>query len=582
MRRRGPAQVTSAAGSRFWRRAATSVLAHGALALVLTFPLVIHIAHALPGTSPGASFDVPLAIWAQAWGTHAITTAPARIAEANIFHPAPHALFYGVNGFATLPVFAPVFALTGNPTLAGNVTWLLYVVATAVAIDLVVQAWTGLASAGFVAGAAFLTTRWVTWGWIPSAPTYAAFECLPVIIWLLARPATGMGHAIGLGFLLALQTLTDLAYVAPGVLGTTAVLAAWRARRRETRRSACTLVAALAVAALALAPVALGYAVIRRTNPNMATQTVWPFPAKKVTHLPVDLVDPLSPIAMPMAAAVVLIAGLALRRRDPATPPAAWRHLALWTAVPLLLSLGPLIGVAGHEFRNPIDLLARYLLPPFAAVRVPERVRAPALVTLAMMCGLAFAAMVRASGLRRPSARAIFALVVLVGLWGTRLRGWPRDTRLPLDLTLRSPPAEPSAITRLLASEEGPVLELPAHTTDIIQHARAMYRSTFHWRPLLNGYDSFWPEGFVERMALATALPDLDALARLRRETGLATVVVPMDELSRRERAAWKHALAKPRDGLRLLLRDGGTWVVDVRHAHTDPGLAEGSAAPPT
>src|SRR5881397_77853 len=58
-----------------------------------------------------------------------------------------------------------------------------------------------------------------------------------------------------------------------------------------------------------------------------------------------------------------------------------------------------------------------------------------------------------------------------------------------------------------------------------------MYRSTFHWRPLLNGYSSYYPAGFGERMTIADHLPDADALTTLRRETGLDAILVHLDLL---------------------------------------------------
>ena len=54
----------------------------------------------------------------------------------------------------------------------------------------------------------------------------------------------------------------------------------------------------------------------------------------------------------------------------------------------------------------------------------------------------------------------------------------------------------------------------------------AMYRSLSHWRPLLNGYASYWPAGWKERMADATRLPDAAVLARLVRDTGVTTIIV--------------------------------------------------------
>jgi hypothetical protein len=78
----------------------------------------------------------------------------------------------------------------------------------------------------------------------------------------------------------------------------------------------------------------------------------------------------------------------------------------------------------------------------------------------------------------------------------------------------------------------------------------------------LKGYSSYWPIGFPERMALAGRLPSPDALARLRRDTGLDTILVHGDASGH---AGWLE-LASRRDGpLRLVARHGADLLFAVR-----------------
>ncbi|TMB12981.1 MAG: hypothetical protein E6J71_23440 [Deltaproteobacteria bacterium] len=93
----------------------------------------------------------------------------------------------------------------------------------------------------------------------------------------------------------------------------------------------------------------------------------------------------------------------------------------------------------------------------------------------------------------------------------------------------------------ILRTPGGPLLELPAMrlsgpALDAPANTRAMYRSIFHWRPLLNGYGGYWPAGFPELMALARELPDAEALAQLRRETRLELLLVHAGDFGRLER----------------------------------------------
>ena len=77
----------------------------------------------------------------------------------------------------------------------------------------------------------------------------------------------------------------------------------------------------------------------------------------------------------------------------------------------------------------------------------------------------------------------------------------------------------------------GPLVELPIGTSkrSVYSFARSMYRSIFHWQPLITGYSSYWPTGFWERMELARQLPAPEALATLHEQTGLALVLAVLE-----------------------------------------------------
>jgi hypothetical protein len=114
-------------------------------------------------------------------------------------------------------------------------------------------------------------------------------------------------------------------------------------------------------------------------------------------------------------------------------------------------------------------------------------------------------------------------------------------------------------ISAILGAVDGPVLQLPVgrNGVDPRYHAPAMYRSIGHWEPLLNGYSSYWPAGFAERMTLAARLPDADALAELVRETGLTAVVVNLVGSTPEERVTWRTAAAQHDVGrLHLAVRE--------------------------
>ncbi|MGH9578255.1 MAG: hypothetical protein ACRD3R_12525, partial [Terriglobales bacterium] len=93
--------------------------------VVLTWPVFRH-----PGTtvldtkslygeaSVLVQRDINLDMWTLAWDTHALLSRPLRLFHANAFHPAPYSLAFAEHKLGNLPLFAPLYLLTGNPVLA--------------------------------------------------------------------------------------------------------------------------------------------------------------------------------------------------------------------------------------------------------------------------------------------------------------------------------------------------------------------------------------------------------------------------------------------------------------------------------
>src|SRR5262249_54103098 len=61
-----------------------------------------------------------LIVWALAWDTHALFTAPLRLFDANIFYPSRLSLAYSEHFLGYVPMFALPYAATGNPIFAAN------------------------------------------------------------------------------------------------------------------------------------------------------------------------------------------------------------------------------------------------------------------------------------------------------------------------------------------------------------------------------------------------------------------------------------------------------------------------------
>ncbi len=524
----------------------------------LTWPLATSLGTRVPATTMWWMFDARFEIWALAWESHALVTAPTRLAHANIYHPTPYALFYGPPGFGALPYFAPVFLATGNPALAINVTFLVSIALTGWALHFVVARWTGSNVAGFVAACAFLANRWLLWAWVPGAPQYSVLQFFPLIVLLASRVRV----SAWLVPLVVFQSLVDPLYIAPAVFAPLGVLAIGRLIRRDTRSGGWRLVGLLGLALLALTPVAAGFLAVRGLTPHLDSQTPHAFPPD-VAAVPPLVFGVLGSTDVPTPAlAVILLGGLAFLLRRRAAEPGVrtgWAHAALWAAVGIYIALPPRVLLDGWSLRLP-----QWWLPITRYWRTSANLGTAGLMGLALLTGLAFAECARlvsrpaVPARLRPLARSALAALLLGALYAAYQLGrdpiFPRPP-LPASYPLGVPLMPTSPLLAILRRPGGPLLELPAE--NIVQAAQAMYRSIFHWRPLLNGYASYWPEGFAERMALARRLPDADALATLRAETDLELILVHADP-GAPKRADWLELADRGgREDLRLLARDG-------------------------
>jgi hypothetical protein len=560
-------------------RACSALAVHLALVVWLTWPLAKNIDASLPYTSVACLVDPPYMAWALAYESHTLVTAPSRLADANIYHPARNALFYGDTGFSALPYFMPTFLVTGNPALALNLVLLGCLALSAWALHLVVLRWTGSYLGGLLAGFTLLATRWTLWEFIPCAPSYSVLQYFPLIMLLASRPAHRFRDALRLLPWVVLQCLTDVVYVAAAVVAPLGLLALGRLVRRETRGPGLRLLAVLGLTLLALLPVYAGHAAVSRANPDLRQQSVWaldmPLPGINLPWGPFMN----GPVAIPVVALLLIGIGLACfvlrtRRASDDSLRTAWAHASLWAIGGLFFSLGPGVTFNGRPIWLPQFALTRL----YAVIRVPPRLGVASLMGLAVLTGLAFAECVRwfpERGLGARLARLAFAAVVAAGMYsnyaaGSMLDRGPVESSYPLEPA----PASTALLAEIKRQPDGPLLELPAsaRTMHVLENVRAMYRSLFHWRPILNGYSSYFPTGFPERMALAAQLPDPIALARLRQETGLTLVLVHTK--SPEEVTTWlSHPARGARAHLQLVASHGRDFLFYVSGPTEPPAL---------
>jgi hypothetical protein len=545
------------------------------------WPLPLHLGVQLPYI-PQFECDRLYSTWALAWSSHALGTDPARLADANIYFPVRDALFYGPTGFGALVLFAPAYLLSGSPIVAINITFLAGIASTAWLLHLVVHRWARSHLAGMVAASIMLGNVWLTRTFVPTTPHLAVLSYWPLIIAAAASPVVSFGATLALWALALAQSLTDVVYVAPALLGPLALLGLVRLSRRPTRGTGLSLLLAALLAAASLLPVYRAHSRVAAKNPLLSQQTVWRQDPEG-TVLPYDLVSPFRPFVIPPLAVLLLGAGaLAVRRQGGPRDDEerrAWRAALFWTAAGGLLSLGPYVEVGSlGRLPTPQALLGGFL-PLLGRARVPSRFGVAGVFGLAILCGLAFATVARAidrrlgGGTLARGMSVMLAGAIVYGMIG--YAGGVVPNRLPN--VMPAPGQPPGTIVRALVSDGGPVVEIPPGTessvTNPTRQAHAMFHSIGSWHPLLNGYSSYYPRGFVERMTLAAALPERSALDQLVGETGLRLVWVNTDRLSREAAERWQVVAGGDGGSLRLVADEGSDllFAVELRGVGSAP-----------
>lgn len=502
-----------------------------ALALVHTWPLV---------TAPSAlsrtdSADGLLNQWILAWNAHALVRQPLALFHANIFHPEPRTLAFSEHLLPQTVFSAPIAWLGGSPVLAYNVTLWAGLALSAWAMWLVVRRWTGDTYAGLLAGsvAAFNAETLTRMAHIQAMH----LEFLPLALLALDRVLGGRvtddardegntaehrswRDAVALGGWSALQMLCSgylLAMTGLAIVAGVAVRASdWLGRHFRTRGARLAL-AGLVVVVLT-APILHEYyrvrvdqGLARSLEETREHSAVWQnyLATGARVHLPwsAAFFQRATSAAFPGVVVLglgawALASGLAWRDR----------RARLWLAAGVtgaILSFGP--ALPGYE------LLAR-VVPVLQGLRAPARFTLLPLLATGVLAAFALAAWRARMWRQGQHTRALLiglAAVVLVNV---------ENARAPMGFVAAEP--VPAIYDALAQEPDAVVAELPFPVPErVAANARAVYASTRHWRPILNGYSGFTPRSYVDHYRAFASFPDPSALDALRR-AGVTHIVV--------------------------------------------------------
>jgi len=547
---------------RHWSHPSLTVALFAGLAIVNTYPLAF-----APRTTIGHHGDALFSVWRLAWVAHQLAADPARLWDANIFYPEPTTLAYSDAMLLPAIVLAPAAWLGADPLALYNLTLVGTFVLNAVAAFVLVRRLTGSIPAGQLAGVIFAFSPYRFEHFDHLELQFAFWIPVAVLAWHHALERGRARDYLAVSALAAGQVLSCIYYGVFLLTWLGAVTALWFVRTPGKALRALGLI--LGPALVVLATYSLPYLGNRthlgdRPEAEVRTYSARPadFASAPATNRLYGWTATIGAgerrLFPGVVAAVLLVVGL--------WPP--WSRVRLIHAAGLLVALELARGSNGLLY----PVLYEWVLP-YRGLRVPARATILILLGTGVLAGFG---MVRAQAWAR--ARGVSAALVI----GILLLASAETLTTPV-VTAVNTRISPW-YGWLSTQPDAVVFEWPVTVPWRIWYmvdVRYMYRSTRHWRPLLNGYSGYYPRSYMEMLYTVRSFPDSRSIAYLQRRG--ATVLAIHDEPHSRPSFAYAiERLARDPDvALIATDRDGDGRVVFFRlkpPRENAPG-APGSAA---
>jgi len=234
------------------------------------------------------------------------------------------------------------------------------------------------------------------------------------------------------------------------------------------------------------------------------------------------------------------------------------RHRSFWlfcivlSSTAVVLSLGPELRWGNAVFPLPYRFFYRHL-PGFDSLRVPARISVLALFGIAVLAGFGAAAL--AEKWKGPLAVGLLGLLLL------EYRTYSLESAFP-----KAPAISAAHLWLAKEKAKGAVLVLPIHEgQEIIHESLAMYQSTAHFRPLLNGYSGWWPNDYWELVGRLRHFPTARSLRFLLERAPVRYVVVHYDRIPEPRRRELERGMERYRESMPMVFRSGNDAVYEVR-----------------
>ena len=526
------------------RRDAAALLVFLALTIIMTNPLVLHLASAVEDTQ-----DALLNTWIIGWVGHALATNPLNLFNANIFYPYPNALAFSET---MLPqgLFALPFNLAFDNTVLGyNLVLLASFFLAAYAMYLFIFDLTRSRGAAVVAGTIFAFNPYnlgnlaqvqlLSFGWLPLAmmylrrmlcqspvgsrqspdssrfPPYFSRDLILFAIFFSLQALSSFYYAFFAGFAVSLYIVWDFVVHRPRMSTLIRVLISF------------------IIIAIVVVPFFLPYLQVQRDlGFQRKIEESEPFSASLKLYTEVSpqnvlyggLLAPRPPIInggypldnlfpgiLALALAIIGVAATKNRER--------WFYVIL-LAFAFLLSLGPRLFIAPN-IGTDITLPYRWLYDAFPllhAFRAPVRFDALVMFALAALAGVGTAKL----------AIGNWQLVIGIALIALEYLALPAANITPVP----TGNAVPQYVRWLAKQPRGVILELPMITGEPgkLLDLTTQYLSTYHWQQTPDGYSGFVPPLRGEIAYEMQSFPNERSISLLQ-ALGVDYVVVHSDKL---------------------------------------------------
>ena len=525
--------------------------------LATLWPILPALGRAIPSSR---AFDPALQAFLIGWDWHALTTAPGSLFHLPIFHPERLALTYMDSMLGETLLGAPALAAGSSIATAYDLALLLSFALSAWATYRLTRLFGVPRPPAFLAGMlfAFSPYRFANLDLLNQLQT----ELLPLGLFFVVRYVrrSRIRDAIGALATLAAQVYLGWYYAFYLLIAmvATAVYAGVRRLRATPRVHARRLAPALVGAAVAVLPVTLPYLVQRASAPayqRTLGETAL-YSADVLDYFRTNTGTPESRILpsgsqsyWPGVVCVVLAAvGFVdvARRRDRVTILLPVLAVTAW-----VLSLGPILHIAGHVVRVPLPYAVLYFVPGFSSMRAPARIAVLVTLSASALSGIGGDRLYHRLGRGRAAWATFMALTV-----GAVALAWYRP--IPL-LSVPSRETMPQ-IYRSVAEQPDslPLLEIPVprdEASETRQDALRQFLILYHRKPRLDGVSGFASPRYDAFRREIQSFPDDSALTAAS-ELGARLVLVHYGDLPPASRRALESQVAAvPR--LRLTARAG-------------------------